>query len=344
MSGKLEEAGKTAQQGILSAYDNDPSRNLLFIDSDKLDMTTLDAVFAENNIEFVIGPLLKSNVQKYIETVTSTLPTLLLNLPKNADLLPHHFTLSMQRENEAQQAATSLKQRNYKYPLVLSFNNSVSRNIAQSFATQWEQVNGSAPDIVYFGSGNQMQDDLKASLDINKSKQRVTEVKRMVKEKLNYQLRNRRDIDMIYLVGSPQQTKLMKPYIDVNISPFAKEIPVYASSLSHSIQEDSSDNRDLYRLVFTEIPLLLESKQQNKELAKISQTLWPQRSDSLQRVFAMGYDSLHLVDKVITMQKHPYIRHLGQTGILMLDKDNILTRSLLWGRYSKDKVHQIAIH
>jgi hypothetical protein len=136
----------------------------------------------------------------------------------------------------------------------------------------------------------------------------------------------------------------MKPYIDVNISPFAKEIPVYASSLSHSIQDDSSDNRDLYRLVFTEIPLLLESKQQNKSLAKISQTLWPQRSDNLQRVFAMGYDSIHLVDKVNAMQKRPYIRHFGQTGVLKLDENNILTRSLLWGRYFKTKVQQIAIN
>ena len=56
------------------------------------------------------------------------------------------------------------------------------------------------------------------------------------------------------------------------------------------------------------------TKQQNKELAKISQTLWPQRSDDLQRVFAMGYDSMYLVDKVKAMQKRPYIRHFGQTS------------------------------
>ena len=46
-----------------------------------------------------------------------------------------------------------------------------------------------------------------------------------LKYSIKSELRNRRDIDMIYVVGLPLETKLLKPYIDVNISPFADIIP-----------------------------------------------------------------------------------------------------------------------
>ena len=57
----------------------------------------------------------------------------------------------------------------------------------------------------------------------------------------------------------------------------------------------------------------------------------------------MGYDSLYLVDKLSSMQQRPYVRHFGQTGILKLDDNNILTRSLLWGIYQQGKVSEIAM-
>jgi len=96
-------------------------------------------------------------------------------------------------------------------------------------------------------------------------------------------------------------------------------------------------------LVFTEMPWLLTSKQQNVQLASLSRTLWPSRSDSLQRIFAMGFDSLNLVDKLPAMKQRPYVRHYGQTGILKLDRNNTLIRSLIWGVYQKDKVSEIAM-
>jgi outer membrane PBP1 activator LpoA protein len=43
------------------------------------------------------------------------------------------------------------------------------------------------------------------------------------------------------------------------------------------------------------------------------------------------------------MQNKTYVRHYGQTGILQLGKDNILTRSLIWGKYSRSKVQEFAM-
>ncbi|MBA6224618.1 penicillin-binding protein activator [Colwellia sp. MB02u-18] len=343
LSGKQERAGKVAQQGILAAYNINSAKTLHFIDSTTLDMTTLNAKLTELKIDYVIGPLLKENVNLYLAQTEITTPTLLLNLPSATSLLPHQVALSMRPEDEAIQAATTLSRQHYQYPIILSHQDSASRRIAQTFSQQWQHITGKAPEIVFFNSDAKMQNQLKASLGVDLSQQRTKDLNRHIKYSIQSELRNRRDIDMIYVVGLPLETKLLKPYIDVNISPFADIIPVYASSRSHSSKIDKSDNRDLSGLIFTEMPWQLKSKQQNQVLAAQAKKLWPNRSDSLQSIFAMGFDSLALVDKVSTMQNKTYVRHYGQTGILQLGVDNILTRSLIWGKYSRSKVQEIAM-
>lgn len=343
LSGKQAAAGKVAQQGILAAYGNIPDKNISFIDADTLDWTMLNDQLTASNTQFVIGPLLKSNVDKYLALDEILLPSLLLNTPETELRKPNQVILSMLPEDEALQAATTLSRKNYHFPVVLSHRDTASKRIAQAFTKQWQLINGYAPEVVYFEKGAKMQEQLKASLDVDSSQARIADLKIRLQQSLKTESRNRRDIDMFYLVGSPAETKLLKPYIDVNTSPFAKIIPVYASSRSHSSRKDSSKLNDLRNLIFTEMPWLLNSQQQNAQLAKLSKTLWPSRSDSLQRIFAMGYDSLYLVDKLPSMTKRPYVRHYGQTGILKLDSNNTLTRSLLWGIYQKGKVSEIAM-
>jgi len=343
LSGNQATAGKAAQQGILAAYKNSSNKNISFIDADTLDWSMLNQKLTELDSNFVIGPLLKGNVDKYLAQTKIILPNLLLNTPAKSQRTGDQVILSMRPEDEAIQAATTLSRKNYKSPVVLSHRDNASKRIAQTFSQQWQLITGYSPEIVYFEKGKNMQDQLKATLDVDSSQDRIKDLEIRLKHNIKTIPRNRRDVDMFYLVGSPKQTTLLKPYIDVNTSPFAKVIPVYASSRSHSSKQDTSKHNDLINLVFTEMPWLLNSQQQNTQLANLSNTLWPSRSDSLQRIFAMGYDSLHLVDKLPAMKKRPYVRHYGQTGILKLNDRNTLIRSLLWGVYQKDKVSEIAM-
>jgi outer membrane PBP1 activator LpoA protein len=402
LSGKQSKAGRAIQQGILASFTNHKSGSLHFIDSNTVNWYGLTNEFSTLQIDYVIGPLLKSNVDKYISyTSTQTqlqndyllnassdlfnfnkaeqstqklinkqdksityitpidnksainnylqvpnnasrIDTLLLNIPAKAALTSLHTVFSMRPEDEARQAAMTLSRQNFKHPIVLSQNGIVSKRIAQAFATQWQLVTGNIVGVVDYDTGAQMQDNIKASLSVDKSKIRIDKLKSRLNQSIKTQTRNRRDIDMIYLVGTPDQTRLVKPYIDVNISPFADTIPIFASSRSHSTQSDYSSNSDLQGLTFTEIPWLLTGEQ-NAELAILTQQLWPKRSDGLSRLFAMGYDSYQLINKIPLMQQVPYLQHWGQTGVIKLGDNNILTRSLLWGTYQRNKVVSIAM-
>lgn len=368
LTGKQRNAGLAVQQGILAAYEQqnveqDTEKTLHFFDSNTLDWQSLPNKLNEEHIDFVIGPLLKSHLNRYLELNLSSantneqantiedeidseqalsIPALLLNLPSQQTLAANQVAFSMRPEDEAIQAAATLSQVGFKQAIVLSHQDKVSQRIALAFVKQWQEKTDQLLEIVYFEQGKAMQNNLKASLDVKASQTRIDELKSRLKQTIKAQTRNRRDVDMIYVVGSAQQTRLVKPYIDVNISPFASLIPVYASSRSHSIKNDSSSANDLQGLTFTEIPWLLKSADQNKGLAVVSAQLWPKRSDSLSRIFAMGFDSYNLVNKLNLMQQAPYIRHYGQTGVLQLS-DNILTRSLIWGRYQQKGVNQVTL-
>ena len=343
LSGNQQSAGSVAQQGILAAYNNDKDITLHFIDSNKVDMATLPSTFLEDEIDYVIGPLLKKHVHSYLNILNNELPTLLLNISSDVPMQPNHVALSMRREDEAIQAATTLSKQDFKHPIVFSLNDNVSQRIAKSFAQQWFMTANIQPEIVYFDRNADMQKLLKKSLDVSESQKRIKNIELRLRQNIKTESRNRRDLDMIYLVASPTATRLLKPYIDVNISTYASLIPIFASSLSHSGKVDASERKDLDGLSFTEMPWLLSSKYQNKPLQQLSHKLWPERSDSLQRIFAMGFDSYNLVKKIPAMKAEPYIRHFGQTGVLKLDAQNILTRRLLWGKYDQGEVQEIVM-
>ena len=350
LSGPQTNAGLAAQQGILAAYQNDTQIKINFIDTNLLDWSTLSARFSDLNIDHVIGPLLKTHVDSFLAlsdgNAALQIPTLLLNLPQKHLLTNKQAALSMRPEHEAQQAAVVLSQQNYHSAIILSHQDKVSKRIALAFKNQWQKSTNQTVDIVYFNQGKTMQASLKRSLDVDASQTRINQLGSRLKQTIKTETRNRRDIDMIYLVGSQAQTRLIKPYIDVNTSPFAKVIPVFASSRSHSnfhAVNNENSSSDLQNLTFTQMPWLLPSKQQNKSLAQLSRSLWPKRTDSLSRIFAMGYDSYNLLSKVSLMKQAPYILHFGQTGTLKLDENNILNRSLIWGQYQNNKVTEIVM-
>ena len=350
LTGNQQKAGLAAQQGILAAYNTNANRQLFFIDTNQIDGQKLSDRISELKVNQIVGPLLKANVETFLSLSTQQptlqIPTLLLNLPSTHPLSNYQVALSMRPEDEAIQAASTLSQHNFKKPIVLSHNDRVSKRLAIAFRDQWQSSTNHHVDIVYFDQGQQMQTSLKDSLDVNASQTRIKQLNSRLKYNIEAEPRNRRDIDMIYLVGTSAQTRLIKPYIDVNISPFADVIPVYASSRSHSDFNDKNNTSsitDLQGLTFTQIPWLLNSNQQDKTLSKLSEQLWPKRTDSLSRIFAMGFDSYHLLDKLPLMKRSPFIRHYGQTGVLKLNNNNIITRSLLWGQYKDNKVMQVAM-
>jgi len=69
--------------------------------------------------------------------------------------------------------------------------------------------------------------------------------------------------------------------------------------------------------------------------------LWPNRRESLQRIYAMAYDVLPLLKNLNKFIQQPFSRLQGQTGEIKLNNDHVFLRSLLWGTFTNGEVKQI---
>jgi hypothetical protein len=297
--------------------------------------TNIDSAFSAIDSNAAIQSYLQPDEQ------THTISTLLFNSPTTSLLPQSYSVLSMRPEDEALQAATVLSAQNFKHPIILSQSNVLSKRIANAFAEQWHKTTGNTINLVFYKNSAEMQANIAAMLAVNKSKSRISQLNTKVSSSVISKPRNRRDVDMIYFVGSPQQARLIKPYIEVNTSEFASTIAIYASSRSHSYRAGIAISKDLKGLTFTQIPWLLKTEQ-DASLAALHQQLWPTRSDGLLRLFAMGYDSFNLIEQIDLMQQAPYVQYWGQTGVFKLGASNTLTRSLLWGTYKNNGIETVA--
>ncbi len=346
LSGREQTLGGALQTGILAANGFNNAQNITFYDSNQIPMQDILISLEAQQPDAVIGPLLKHHVKQFLsltrqQDVEPQWTNLLLNVPEDGQLLPSQYALSMLPEEEALQAAFSLSRKGYKKALVLSQNTAIGKRMANAFGNQWQQQTGVTPSVIYYPNGKQMQQSVKSGLDVNFSEQRIIAMKQRMKESIETETRNRRDIDVIYIFATSNQAKLLKPYIDVNISPFADNIPIFASSRSNNDSQNRNTRRDLTGLTFTEIPWLLSGKENNKELLKQAKTIWPKRSNSLQRIYALGIDSLQVLNKLKTLEQFPMVRHQGEIGTLQMQDNRIISRSLEWGRYRSSRVQAL---
>jgi outer membrane PBP1 activator LpoA protein len=95
--------------------------------------------------------------------------------------------------------------------------------------------------------------------------------------------------------------------------------------------------RDLRNLNFIDLPWMLPEHPW-QGLSREADALWPQRTDTDYRLFAMGYDAYNLVPHLRHMAIFPEYRFKGLTGQLSLDVNHQVQRRLPWGRVERDKV------
>jgi outer membrane PBP1 activator LpoA protein len=73
-------------------------------------------------------------------------------------------------------------------------------------------------------------------------------------------------------------------------------------------------------------------------LANQNRQLWPQRQDTLLRLFAMGFDAYNLLPKLRRLKTLPQLVSRGLTGEINVDDLGVLHRRLPWAQVAQDRV------
>ncbi|MEI4550551.1 penicillin-binding protein activator [Pseudoalteromonas spongiae] len=335
---KQKALSQSLKAGILAASEKHPDRELHFINS-ALNAEQIAEQLNELAPDFVIGPLLKENIDKLQQAGTlDAYPTMYLNTTPQALESIDHFAFALNPEHEVTQAVYHFVNKEFKKPLVIAPGNRLGKRLANHFTNQWLEFSDNEPEVGFYANKRDMQKLVQELLEVDKSKKRIREISLMFRGKLHEETRSRRDIDAIYIIADAAQTRLLKPSFDVNISTFAKRIPIFASSRSHDIKSDKTDKKDLAGLYFSEIPWMLPLTGEQQSLRSEFDQIWPEHTTLEQQLFAMGFDAVKLIPQLRQLQMVPGKTLTGLTGDLTVNQDGDIERALKWAQYREKQI------
>ncbi len=337
LTGKRAIAGKAIRDGMLSAYyqDEDTDRiNLRFYDTAATSADKLYLQAIDDGADFVVGPLLKSNLTKVLPLVKEV-PLISLNKLTEAPTTENIFYFSLSSNDEVIAAAKKMQKDGIKQPLVLAPNNRAGNSLSAVFTKQWQLLTLGSSDTYKYKSRSDMQNTVTSLFSVTSSNQRINLMKNLVGADIKAKTRSRRDIDAIYIIATPSEAMLAIPYIITTQNPYAPQVAVYASSRTHGNNLSKSQNRDLNGLIFSDMPWLLNP---DLELKQQTLALWPNMSKIQQNLFSMGYDSFKLIPNLLQLRNFPDLRLAGQTGILYINENGIIEREFSWAKYRSGKI------
>ena len=339
LTGKRAVAGKAIRDGMLSAYYQGESAErikLHFYDTAATDADALYLQAIEEGADFVVGPLLKSNLAKVLPFVKEV-PLISLNKLSATEIqtAENIYYFSLSANDEAIAAAKKMHQDGIKQPLVLAPNNHTGNRLSEEFTKQWQTLTSGSSETYKYKSRSDMQNTVTSLFSVTSSNQRISLMQNLVGADIKAKTRSRRDIDAIYIIATPSEAMLAIPYIITTQNPYAPQVAVYASSRTHGHNLSKSQSRDLNGLIFSDMPWLLNP---DRELKQQTLALWPNMSKIQQNLFAMGYDSFQLIPNLLQLRNFPNSRLAGQTGILYINDDGIIEREFSWAKYRSGKI------
>ena len=341
LTGDYAKQGIAVRDGLLAAASKS-DLSVSFIDTQTTPLAEQQSAVIEAGTTHIVGPLLKSQVEQWKNQPLPGVYHLLLNettvLPSSiigAELI--EFALAP--EDEARQAARYLTRQSKLKPLILAASSRGSERVVEAFQQQRELLNQQPAELGWYQSRDQMQAVVEQKLGIEASKQRIREVKIAAgKIIVDEQERSRADLDAVYLPGNLAQVRLLKPFIDVNLSPFAPPLTVYGNSDVHQRANRFGD-ADLQGVVFTETPGLLN---RNGDSESVAQWLNLRSDANLNeaRLFAMGYDSIPLLNHLMALMRFPGGHYRGVSGTLQVPFGRV-QRTLDWATFTRESVQAI---
>lgn len=362
LSGRYQRQGKAVQFGLLTAYHDqlkqlpEAERSALpklhFFDSKAGKSPELAQQLQAANIDFVVGPLMKKEIDALLPLLANT-PVLALNRINqpavaegtqqaiNAEQIAWHYAFPLSPEEEARQAAQMMLSDGHKKPLIVVPNSSYGKRVANAFMTQWQQLSPYSDiqaEAHYFDDKAQFGKFIDGALHTDDSKQRIQQMRSITNLSLKTEVRSRRDVDAIYIVSKRDELILLKPFIDVSVSPFAPKMPLYASSRSHSLDRNNMQNKELTGLVFSDNHFLLDPE---STLSKEIEASWKKQPFKTLRLFSLGYDSYQLIEQLIYLQNDEQAIFKGLIGELSLSMNNDIKVKLSWGTYKDGKLIEI---
>ena len=343
LNGKLGKAGQAVVDGFMAARFESKAGSdaIAYIKVyDTTQLSSLDALYFQasaDRMDIVIGPLDKERVIELSQKDALPIPTLALNyIPigsNNNSTTSNLIQFGLAVEDEALQLAQRSLSAGHKRIIILHQDQPWAIRAAQHFESSWVELGGEIADQVSFSGAGDHSETITQALLINQSHKRAKILKTHLAGSGNavkFEPRRRKDVDAIVLFSLPTDGRQIIPTLAFH---YAADLPVYASHHIYQGPTDTSRDRDLEGVIFTELPWLIE---QPSVQQKISQK-WPNR-ERYSRLFAIGVDAYQLFPRLEELQNLTNSSVDGVTGILQMNSLGRIVTQSSWGQFKSGKV------
>jgi hypothetical protein len=171
---------------------------------------------------------------------------------------------------------------------------------------------------------------IEQTLEIDKSHQRASQLKRLFGTEFEFEPRRRSDIDMIFLASSSEKARQIKPTLNFY---YAANIPVYATSKIYSSSNSKNENSDLDNIRLTTSPWVL-NKVEEKAMIITSMDIPP----DYELLYALGVDTFLLYPRLTQLYQFSNQKLNGATGQLSIDNKKRISRKQLWAKIHRGKL------
>jgi uncharacterized protein len=326
LSGNLAGSGKAVRDGFLAAYYNSlqhgqPAISITLIDTNSGNIKELYLQSANQGAEFIVGALTKSDVENIATTQPLPVPTLVLNTldhyPKKNISNLYQFGLSSR--DEATQIAKKAWNNNLRRALIIVPNNARGHSLATILNNVWRYFGGTIKTTITYIDITSANQNIRTALNLDVNKEDL-------KHHTKFKPYEGNDIDVVFLIASPEQGRGVQPLIRFYINP---NIPVYAISDIYSGIMHASLDADLDGITFCDMPWILQADKLQEPLLSLQKNLY---HGSHERLYALGIDSYYLMLNLKLMSSNLNLGFRGATGLLSIDEHQHVYRTLNFAR------------
>ncbi|MBT8086640.1 MAG: penicillin-binding protein activator [Gammaproteobacteria bacterium] len=340
LSGRAARAGSAVQHGFLGAYfdsaaglDDRQSIRIYDVNAEG-GATAAYTAAVDDGAEFVVGPLLKSNVTELANSVLPPVPILTLNyLPEDTLVPPGLFQFALAPEDEAASAAQRAITKGHSRAVALVPDNDWGRRVLTSFATEFEGLGGTLLDYRSFSPDrHDFSNDIEDLMALSGSVQRYQRLRANIGEALQFDPRRRQDAEFVFLATNAATGRLLKSQLKFH---YSGDLPVFSTSSVNAM--DGRSNADLNGIMFADVPWLIAPQPGIEQLLAKYAEYWPAER-RLARLHAMGFDAYNLIASLYASGGEGMLELEGATGTLYIDIAGRVHRRLSWAQFQGGEV------
>lgn len=298
-----------------------------FYDTAATPVATALRTAAAEGATFVVGPLIKEDVQAALDARPANLPMLALNtVPGGGSAGAWQYALAP--EDEARQIARHIAGSGRGNVVVLTPAGDWGQRVAAAFRDELSHAGGRvhAEGTYDLYRGN-IESTVSAALGISGSRSRIDRVSNAIGTRVIAEVRPAPEIDAVFVAGfeplALQQINPLLRYMNVG------HLPTYVTS--DGIPLERAGIRDLEGMRVLETPWVLDTLGNANDVRLATEHQWRGQGGPREtRLFAFGYDAAMLAAAL----RRGFVDWPidGLTGRLTLAPDGRIERQLNWAR------------